>query len=86
MGVSNPSVRTIITDEAHRVAAEQKVSLGPLGDDAPLAASGLDSLGFAILVARLEERLAVDPFSTSDEVSLPVTFGDLVRFYERALA
>ena len=46
---------------------------------------GLDSLCFAILVARLEETLGVDPFGASDEIEIPVTCGDLVRFYEHAL-
>ena len=79
------SVRTTIFDEMRRVAAEQKKTLGPLDDDAPLMTVGLDSLGFAILVARLEEQLNVDPFSASDDIALPVTIGDLVRFYEHAL-
>ena len=79
------SVRTTILEEMRRVAAEQKKTLGPLGDDAPLMTTGLDSLGFAILVARLEEQLQIDPFSTSDEIALPVTVGDLIRFYEHAL-
>ena len=83
--MSHPPVRTIIIDEMRRVAAEQKASLGPLDDASPLTATGLDSLGFAILVARLEERLGVDPFSMADEVSLPVTVGDLVGLYEGAL-
>ena len=48
--------------------------------------SGLDSLGFAILVARLEDRLGYDPFATSDDVEFPVTFGDFVRFYDRVPA
>jgi len=44
----------------------------------------LDSLGFAILVARLEEQLGLDPFTDSDDVSYPVTLGDFIRFYEIA--
>lgn len=79
------SVRTAILDEMRRIAAEQQKTLGSLDDDAPLASTGLDSLGFAVLVARLEEHLNVDPFAASDEIDLPVTVGDLVRFYEGAL-
>jgi len=55
-----------------------------LDDTAPLLTLGLDSLGFAILVARLEEKLGRDPFSVSDEIEFPVTVGDLVRLYEYA--
>ena len=79
------SVRDTIVDEMKRIATEQKKTLGLLEDDAPLMTCGLDSLGFAVLVARLEEQLGTDPFSEADEVALPVTIGDLVRFYEQAL-
>ena len=44
--------------------------------------SGLDSLCFAIVVARLEDALGFDPFSAAEEVDFPVTLGDLIRFYE----
>lgn len=79
------SIRTTILEEMARVADEQKKPLQPLTDDAPLLTIGLDSLCFAILVARLEEKLGTDPFGASEEVALPVTLGDLIRFYEHAL-
>ncbi len=79
------TVRTIILDEMNRVAREQKKALQPLHDDAPLLTIGLDSLCFAILVARLEEKLGTDPFAR-EEVTLPITVGDLVTFYEQAVA
>lgn len=44
--------------------------------------TGLDSLGFAILVVRLEESLGFDPFVSSSEAYYPRTFGDLIAFYE----
>jgi len=46
-----------------------------------LESSGLDSLGFAILVTRLEEELGYDPFTLSSEAYYPRTFGDFVDFY-----
>ena len=58
-------------------------SVPALVDDLVLLESGLDSLGFGILVARLEEELGYDPFSESDEPYYPRTFGDFVGFYER---
>ncbi len=79
------STRTIIIDAMRRVASEQKKTLAPLEDHTQLLDIGLDSLCFAILVARLEEALSVDPFGLSDEVELPVTLADFVRFYEKAL-
>ena len=45
--------------------------------------SGLDSLGIAILVARLEETLGFDPFTDAGDVPYPVTLGDFISFYEQ---
>lgn len=78
------NVRQIITEEIERVAAEQRRRLAPLADDLVLMESGLDSLCFAILVARLETRLGGDPFTASEDVTIPVTLGDLVALYEHA--
>ena len=52
-------------------------------DDTVLLESGLDSLGFAILIARLEEELGYDPFTMMDEPIYPQTFGQLVEVYQR---
>jgi acyl carrier protein len=78
------STKATITAEIQKVAEEQKIVLLPLKDDLILLDSGLDSLCFAILVARLEDALGVDPFSASDDVSFPVTLGDFVKAYENA--
>jgi acyl carrier protein len=53
-----------------------------LNDETVLLKSGLDSLGFAILVARLEEDLGFDPFTMTDEPIYPSTLGDFVNFYQ----
>ena len=78
------SIRLTILSELAQVAKEQNVELPPLSDDLVLLESGLDSLGFAILVARLEDKLGFDPFSASDEVYFPVTLGDFVNVDEHA--
>lgn len=75
------SARSTIVEEFQRVAAERGKKLALLSDDLKLLDSGLDSLGFAVLVIRLEESLGVDPFSM-DEVQFPVTFADLVSLYD----
>jgi acyl carrier protein len=80
------ATRLTITSEIQKIAAEQNVKLAPLQDDLVLLDSGLDSLCFAILVARLEDELGVDPFTASDDVSFPVTLGDFVKAYENAAA
>ena len=76
------SVRSTITSQFQQVAIEQERTLAPLADDLKLVQSGLDSLSFAIIVARLEDSLGIDPFSATDSVEFPVTFGDFVRLYE----
>ena len=78
------SVKQTIFSQMRQVADEQKKRLSPLTDELVLLDSGLDSLGFAILVARLEDALGVDPFTASDDVYFPVTLGDFVRVYEHA--
>ena len=77
-------IKSTITSEIYEVAAEQGKTIAPLSDDLVLLDSGLDSLCFAILVARLEDRLGVDPFTAADDVYFPVTFADFVKFYEDA--
>jgi len=54
-----------------------------LNDDIVLLESGLDSLGFAILVATLEEKLEFDPFTMMDEPLYPSTFGEFISIYEK---
>ena len=78
------TTRLTITSEIERVAAEQNTKLAPLSDDLILLDSGLESLCLAILVARLEDSLGVDPFTASDDVTFPVTLGDFVQAYENA--
>ena len=78
------TTKLIITSEIEKVASEQRIRLAPLSDDLVLLDSGLDSLCFAILVARLEDTLGVDPFTASDDVSFPVTLGDFVKAYDNA--
>jgi acyl carrier protein len=56
---------------------------GELTDDLVLLESGLDSLGFAILVARLEEDLGFDPFVEMANAVYPKTFGDFVGIYDQ---
>jgi acyl carrier protein len=78
------SIRSEVISQFKQVAAEQSKELAALSDDLPLLNSGLDSLCFAIIVARLQDRLGIDPLSASEDVRFPVTLGDFVRFYENA--
>ena len=76
------TIKLTIMDEMAQVAREQGKTLAPLSDELVLLESGLNSLGFAVLVARLEDKLGVDPFTASEDAIFPVTFGDLVKVYE----
>jgi Phosphopantetheine attachment site len=76
------SVRATVVEQFEQVAREQKRKLSRLSDDIKLLESGLDSLSFALIVARLEDALGFDPFDVEGDVKFPVTFGDFVRLYE----
>lgn len=76
------SAKLTIIDTIEQVAREHGNKLAPLRDDLILIDSGLDSLGFAVLVARLEEKLGIDPFTASGDVMFPLTLGDLVKAYD----
>jgi acyl carrier protein len=77
-------IKLTIMEQMTQVAREHGKTLAPLSDDLVLLDSGLDSLGFAVLVARLEDTLGVDPFTTAEDAMFPLTFGDFVKVYENA--
>ena len=55
---------------------EGDLSLNPV-----LLETGMDSLGFAVLVTQLEDKLDFDPFSDSDDAFYPTYFDEFVNFY-----
>jgi acyl carrier protein len=77
-------IKLTIMDQMAQVAREHGKTLAPLRDDLVLLESGLDSLGFAVLVARLEDTLGIDPFTAAEDAMFPLTFGDFVKVYENA--
>ena len=84
MSDNSMSIKETIVSQMRDIAREQDKQLATLTEDLILLESGLDSLSFAILVARLEDALGVDPFSAAEDVKFPVTLGDFVRIYEHA--
>jgi acyl carrier protein len=76
------SVKLTIMQQMEQVAQEHGRILAPLNDELVLANCGLDSLGFAVLVARLEDSLGIDPFTAAEDAFFPVTLGDFVKVYE----
>lgn len=80
------AIQTAVFEQFAQVAREQEKQLAPLNANLVLLESGLDSLCFALIVARLEDELGVDPFTASEDVYFPVTLGEFVKFYEDAAA
>jgi acyl carrier protein len=80
------SVRSRIFDAMRQIAREQEITLPPLDDDLTLHETGFNSLAFAILVARLEDDLGIDPFTIAEDNGFPSTVGDFVRAYENVPA
>lgn len=71
-------------------AVFQEVWQQEMGTDAPelqpgtvLLDTGLDSLGFAIFVSALEERVGFDPFTIAEDAYYPQTFQEFVDFYKK---
>ena len=79
------SIEETIRATFSRVFSEQAAGyqLPVINDDLILLESGLDSMGFAVLVVELEQVLGFDPFSISEEAFYPSTYGEFVSFYEK---
>jgi len=76
--------RDIIINIFHETLEMRGASLkGELSDTSVLLETGLDSLGFAILVARLEEELGYDPFTLMQTPVYPTTLSEFVSIYEQ---
>lgn len=82
MSVKTMSVKLTILEQMEQIAREHGKILAPLKEDLVLAECGLDSLGFAVLVARLEDTLGIDPFTAAEDAYFPVTLGEFVKVYE----
>ncbi len=82
MSVKTMSVKLTILEQMEQIAREHGKILAPLKEDLILADCGLNSLGFAVLVARLEDTLGVDPFTAAEDAYFPVTLGEFVKVYE----
>lgn len=81
-------MRAVILDKFNEALEQTDVEkkYTEISDEQVLLETELDSLGFAILVALLEEELDIDPFQMMDEPVYPTTFGEFVAIYEQANA
>jgi acyl carrier protein len=74
-------LRSIVLEELSVIFEEEDLTMPEMTDDTLLLETDLDSLGFAVLVTRLEERLGYDPFSLMDEAVYPATLKEFVDVY-----
>lgn len=74
-------VRQAVIEEITALLEEDEKEVPLLQDSDVLLESGLDSLGFAVLVTRLEDSLGYDPFTDMDEPVYPQTLGEFVDVY-----
>jgi acyl carrier protein len=76
------TIREQILNTFSELLREESVGQIELKDDLELLGTGLDSLGLAVLVVRLEAQLGYDPFTISETPMYPRTVGELINFYE----
>jgi hypothetical protein len=76
-------IRDEIVLAFRRIAEAQGQRLAPLTDELKLTECGLDSVGFVLVIASLEESVKVDPFDSAEDVDFPVTLRDFIAMYER---
>lgn len=80
--MTRDELKTTIMAALERVASMNDVTLvSPLTEEVILLESGLDSLGFATLVASLDVELDYDPFAAADEAYYPQTLGEFIDYY-----
>lgn len=77
------SVRAAVIDELKATLADDGKPVPELDDATVLLDTGLDSLGFAVLVTRLEDSLGYDPFTDLEDAVYPRTVGEFVAVYQR---
>lgn len=79
------TLRSTIIAEMEAITREQDKTMPPITDDLVMMDTEFDSLCFALFVARMEDLTGIDPFSDMETADLPVTVGDLVALYDRAM-
>jgi acyl carrier protein len=63
----------LLEDGLQKVDITSETQLGEIG---------LDSLGFAIVIARLEKVVGYDPFTEGKVNQYPSTFGEFLKIYQ----
>jgi acyl carrier protein len=76
------NIRSTILTALVEVLTEDGIVVPTVTDETVLLQTGLDSLGFAVLVTRLEEQLGFDPFTLMKDATYPKTFIEFVSLYQ----
>lgn len=78
------NIEKVVKDAMEQVAQLSDCELiQPIENSTLLLQSGLDSLGYAMLVAQLEEDLGFDPFTEMAITTYPNTFEEFVKIYQK---
>ncbi len=79
------TISHLIVAELHTCLQDNSVNIDieQLTHDVVLFESGLDSLGFAVLVTRLEILLGYDPFTLEPNPFYPKNLGEFIAIYEK---
>ena len=64
---------------------EDEVEFSPELLMRPIMEIGADSLTYAVIVARLERDMSLDPFSANPDLPYPQTLEDFIQAYEREI-
>lgn len=71
----------LLRETINLVLEEDGLPKAKLEQSTPLMDVGLDSLGFAIVIARLEKTVGFDPFTEGNIEHYPTSFGEFVEAY-----
>ena len=79
------SIREVILIEIFDLLKHenQDFDSAQISDESVLLETGIDSLGFAILITRLELLLGYDPFTLDPNPMYPRTLIEFITFYEK---
>ncbi|MGV3772074.1 MAG: acyl carrier protein [Verrucomicrobiales bacterium] len=82
------TIRQTIIEEISGVLKDAGKQIPEVNESTSLldGGMGMDSLDFAVLVVRLEQRLGSDPFNSATLDRFPTTLGALVSVYQNAAA
>lgn len=75
-------IKTVIVNTLSELLYEETGERTTLDENVVLLESGLDSLGLAVLIVRLEGLLGFDPFTISESPYYPRTLAEFIVFYE----